>query len=350
MIAQQKAFDDDIPQWFERVSAAEVDKSRWLFVIGAGQYQETDDILYSRRSAEWFAKVAAKTLGIHPSRQEVLLDKGATSGAIKDKLKRLLSKVAKGDTIYFYYSGHGLPVPEKGNAAYMLPTDKIPDFVGEDDFYQVQQIYDRLRASPAAQVVAFMDSCFTGQTDGKSVFGGTKAATRLAPKKVALESSGKMAVLTAGNERQYSNAFPQRGHRLFSYYVMRELMANHADVGSLFTQVRAKVSLESLDLGGSNRQDPVFQGNEKPQFGEAVRQVPLLPCTSQEPRSHAPGGCRTTHFVIPAFPSSFLLSPRHSCARRNPEKSQNKHSHMACFLPFSHDPAWECIRSQNSRK
>ena len=47
--------------------------------------------------------------------------------------------------------------------------------------------------------------------------------------------------------------------------------------------------------------------------------------------------------IMPMFPSSFLYSPRHfllfprhSCARRNPEKSHNKHSHMACLPRFHH--------------
>ena len=108
---EQKEFDDDIPQLLKRHKQVKVDKRKWLFVIGAGKYKETSDILYSRRSAELFAKVASKILGIDPSRSMVLLDKDATSGSIKGQLKGMLRKVKGGDTLYFYYSGHGVPVP-----------------------------------------------------------------------------------------------------------------------------------------------------------------------------------------------------------------------------------------------
>ena len=89
---EQKEFDDDIPQLLRKHKQAKVDKRKWLFVIGAGEYKETSDILYSRRSAELFAKVASKILGIAPSRSMVLLDKDATSGSIKGQLKGMLRK------------------------------------------------------------------------------------------------------------------------------------------------------------------------------------------------------------------------------------------------------------------
>ncbi len=261
LLKEQKAFDDDIPQLLAKTPAVPVNRNNWLFVIGIGQYEQTDDILYSRRSAELFAQVASKTLGVHDSRKVVLLDKQASSGAIQDQLRLMLDKVRAGDRIYFYYSGHGLPVAEKGNAPYLLPADKIPDFIASDDFYQAQSIYRLLQNSQASQVVAFMDSCFTGTTDGKSLFGGTKAATRLQPKQLRLASTDKMAVFTAGTDKQFSNALPETGHRLFSYYLMKAMLKGYDRVGDFANRVRADVSDKSLDLGGLNRQTPVLVGN-----------------------------------------------------------------------------------------
>jgi hypothetical protein len=261
LLKEQKAFDDDIPQLLTKTPAVPVNRNNWLFVIGIGEYEQTDDILYSRRSAELFGQVASKTLGVHDSRKVVLLDKQASSGAIQDQLRLMLDKVKAGDRIYFYYSGHGLPVAEKGNAPYLLPADKIPDFIASDDFYQAQSIYRLLQNSQASQVVAFMDSCFTGTTDGKSLFGGSKAATRLQPKQLRLASTDKMAVFTAGTDKQFSNALPETGHRLFSYYLMKAMLKGYDRVGDFANRVRADVSDKSLDLGGLNRQTPVLVGN-----------------------------------------------------------------------------------------
>jgi hypothetical protein len=261
LLQEQKAFDDDIPQLLAKTPVVPVNRNNWLFVIGIGQYEQTDDILYSRRSAELFSEVASKTLGVHDSRKVVLLDKQASSGAIQDQLRLMLDKVRAGDRIYFYYSGHGLPVAEKGNAPYLLPADKIPDFIASDDFYQAQSIYRLLQNSQASQVIAFMDSCFTGTTDGKSLFGGSKAATRLQPKQLRLASTDKMAVFTAGTDKQFSNALPETGHRLFSYYLMKAMLKGYDRVGDFANRVRADVSDKSLDLGGLNRQTPVLVGN-----------------------------------------------------------------------------------------
>lgn len=259
---EQKAFNDDIPQLLKKAPAAPIDDKKWLFVIGAEKYKHTDDILYSRRSSELFAQVVAKTIGVGKGRQKILLDNdGATSGSIEDTFKILLKDVRAGDTIYFYYSGHGIPVPDQNNEAYMLPVDKIPDFVADNDFYKINNIYQKLYNSNASKVFVFMDSCFTGQTDGKSVLKG-KAATRLEPKKWNLSTTGKMAVITAGNSKQYSNALPERGQRLFSYYLMRALLSgDYNNISDLATKVSADVTAQSLRMD-IKKQTPVLDGNK----------------------------------------------------------------------------------------
>ena len=260
ILGQGHSFGDDIPQLLKRHKQAKVDKRKWLFVIGAGEYKETSDILYSRRSAELFAKVASKILGIDPSRSMVLLDKDATSGSIKGQLKGMLRKVKSGDTLYFYYSGHGVPDPADQNAPYMLATDHVPDFIHENDYFRLENIYQSLSTS-GAKVVAFMDSCFSGRTDDESVFGSDKGAVRLKPKELSISAGGSLAVITAGSGKQFSNAFPSRGHRLFSYYLMKAMLKGHTKVSTLYDNVSSEVYKESLNLGGLKEQKPVFLGN-----------------------------------------------------------------------------------------
>ena len=257
---EQQNFNDDVPQLLARAQPAAEDRSKWLFVIGIENYKTTDDILFSRRSADLFKQVAMKTLGIRERQAYVLLDDDATSASIQDKLRFMLRNVKAGDKIYFYYSGHGIPAPNKDNAAYILAADKSPDFVADNDFFAVDSIYKTLTDSPASQVIAFMDSCFTGQTDGKSVFGGTKAATALAPKRSQFDTS-KMAIITAGTDRQFSNALQGRGHRLFSYYLMQSMLNGRSDIASLYKEVSLNVEDASRELGDINLQQPVLTGN-----------------------------------------------------------------------------------------
>jgi len=256
----KSSYNDDIPSLLSKSSKANIDKKKWLFIIGIEKYSETDDITFSKRSAIEFKKVAQKTLGIKDRNTEMLLDNEATSGRIKNKLRVMLSEVKKGDTIYFYYNGHGVPDPANNSEPYMLPSDMIPDFITAEKEFALKNIYKQLSNSKASYVVGFVDSCFSGATDGVSIIKGV-AASRLAPKKVTFNKK-KMAIITAGQKKQYSNMYKEKGHRMFSYYVMKSLIAGKRDINSLYKEVSYKVSEQSNELGALKKQEPTLDGNK----------------------------------------------------------------------------------------
>ena len=59
-------------------------------------------------------------------------------------------------------------------------------------------------------------------------------------------------------DMHYSNALRDRGHRLFSYYLMHSLLNGCRDVKTLYQEVSLAVRDKSQELGGTNRQDPVL--------------------------------------------------------------------------------------------
>ena len=260
---ERQAFDDDIPALLKKAKSTKLDLTKWLFVIGAGDYKETNNILYSKRSAELFAQTAAKVLGIAPKRQYLLLDSEASSGRIEDSLNALLEKVESSDSIYFYFSGHGIPSTEDNNHPYMLPTDRIPQYISKVGFFKLDNIYRKLIASKAAKVIAFMDSCFSGNPDGNNVFGQTTgSAVTLPPRSVTANFGSKMAVLTAGTAGQYSGVLEERGHRMFSYYLIKALLDRPTTFAELATQVRVDVT-RATRAAGELKQTPEWLGNNK---------------------------------------------------------------------------------------
>ncbi|QEP43381.1 hypothetical protein D5085_09750 [Ectothiorhodospiraceae bacterium BW-2] len=66
--------------------------------------------------------------------------------------------------------------------------------------------------------------------------------------------------------KQFSNGYPETGHRLFSYYLMKALLKPPTHIGDLALQVSGDVNRTSLDLGGLNRQTPVLMGNRALRF------------------------------------------------------------------------------------
>ncbi|RTR33205.1 caspase family protein [Shewanella atlantica] len=249
---------DELLTQLSSVDAIAEDKTKWLFNIAIEKYDNTDDVIYSRRSGEAVSLAANKLLGVPQRHIYALYDEQATSGAIKDKLKLMLSHVKPQDTVYFYYNGHGIPaLPD--NDPYILPHDKIPDFIKDDSYFRLNNIYQLLSKSNAKSVVAFVDSCFSGATDGVSVIKGV-AASRLVPKKVGIDDT-KMAVLTAGRNKEYSNMYADKGHRLFSYYLVQEWLNGTRQLTELHNVVSGKVQARSFEMGDLKQQHPEMYGN-----------------------------------------------------------------------------------------
>ena len=238
------------------------DSKKWLFVVGIEQYQYTDNISYAKRSAEMFVKAAQKTLGVPKENSYVMLNEKASQAEIKTGLKKMLRRVQTGDSIYFYYNGHGVPVPSEKNEPYLLASNTEPDFVQDEKFFSLQNIYSTLSDSKAGKVVAVVDSCFSGVTDAKAVLKGV-AATRVVAKRTSFDQE-KMVVLSAGKGHQYSNAYAKKGHRLFSFYVMKNLLEGKSDVATLYKEAKAQTYQASLEEYGDLRvQEPTIEGNAR---------------------------------------------------------------------------------------
>ena len=249
---------DELQAEAEDVEKEDVNTNYWLFVISVEDYDETDDIAYSTRSAEAFIKTAQQRLGISKRRTIAIVNEKATSGRIQDRIVSGLERVQKGDTIFFYYSGHGIP-DVKTKEPYLLPQDMTPASITKNEFFKLKNIYSILNKSNAGKVIAFVDSCFSGSTDNKSLFEGV-AAARLKPKKVAVDDT-KMVVMTAGTDAQFSNQYADKRHRLFSYYLIKALNKKKFDMASLYKYVRNNVEEVSYELGENYLQIPTIQGD-----------------------------------------------------------------------------------------
>ena len=150
-------------------------------------------------------------------------------------------------------------LPHKKNEPYILPIDVEPEFISEAPFFKLQNIYKTLADSKASKVVAFIDSCFSGATDGVSVIKGV-AATRLKAKNVTFDTK-KMVVLTAGKDKQYSNMYEAKKYRLFSYFLMESMLKGRTSVKDIYSDLYIKVKDESYKMGDMKLQEPTMSGN-----------------------------------------------------------------------------------------
>lgn len=250
----------ELDKLLKKSKAVKKDNTKWLFVVGIEKYDYTDNISYARRSAMMFKKVMMKKLGVKESHAFTMLDEKASQARIKTNLKKMLRRVKSGDTIYFYYNGHGVPIPSLKNEPYMLASDSEPDYIADEKFFSLQNIYSKLSDSKASKVVAVIDSCFSGVTDGKAVLKGV-AATKMVAKSVKFDKH-KMVVMTAGKGNQYSNGYNKKGYRLFSFYVMQNILEGDREIKKLYRDTKSETYETSLEEYGDVRaQEPQIEGN-----------------------------------------------------------------------------------------
>jgi len=250
---------DELQSLLAKLTPAAEDKTKWFFNLAIEDYANSDEIAFSRNSGETMESVANKALGVPNRHIYSLIDQKATSGAIKDNLRLMLDNVSEGDTVYFYYSGHGIPaLPD--NDPYILPQDKIPDYIKDDPYFKLNNIYRTLSDSKAGKIIVLVDSCFSGATDGVSVIKGV-AASRLVPKKVAIDQD-RMVVITAGRDKEYSNMYAEKEQRLFSYYLMKSLIEGQRSIEGVYQDVYDNVKSTSFEMGDLKRQHPTILGNK----------------------------------------------------------------------------------------
>jgi len=250
----------ELDNLLKKSKQVQISKKKWLFVVGIEKYEYTDNISYAKRSAEMFVKTMQKRVGVPKENSFVLINEKASQAEIKTNMKKLLRRVKKGDTIYFYYNGHGVPVPSLKNEPFMLASNTEPDFVADEKFFSLQNIYSKLSASKASKVIAVVDSCFSGVTDGKAVLKGV-AATKMVAKSVKFDKE-KMVVLTAGKKTQYSNGYDKKAYRLFSFYIMKNIIKGDKDIRTLFKETKSETYDTSLEEYGDVRvQEPTIEGN-----------------------------------------------------------------------------------------
>jgi len=201
-------------------------KNRWGVILGIETYKNVSRVSYAKRDAEIMRDYFTKVLGIPDANLYMKTNEEASLGEFKTVFdpSGWLSKNAgsKDSEIFIYYSGHGVPTPD-GKQAYLLPYDGNPDYA-RNSAYALDQLYENLGAIKARSITLFLDSCFSGvNRDNEIILADARPVTLAAPQRFSVPN---LAVFSAANGSQYSSAWPEKQHGLFSYYLMKGLQGS----------------------------------------------------------------------------------------------------------------------------
>jgi hypothetical protein len=214
-------------------------KKAYAIVIGIEQYrQKLPKADFATSDAKLMSEYLTKVLG-YPEENVIILlnDRALKSDFEKYFEKWLGNNVEKGSTVFVYFSGHGAPDPKSGNA-YLVPYDGDPSFIDQTG-YSLKRMYDTLGKLPAKEIVVALDSCFSG-AGGRSVI--AKGARPLVMTMSSAAIPRKVAVLSATSGDQISSTYEEKGHGLFTYFMLKGI--KNEDV------VRQDGSIKMNDLFG----------------------------------------------------------------------------------------------------
>jgi hypothetical protein len=205
---------DDIP----RTTAPP--RKAYAVVVGIQTYQQQlPDADFAAADARLFGKYLTGVLGYPAKDVAVLVDDGASRGDIEKYIERWLpNSVGPDDSVTVYFSGHGAPNPVTGDA-YLVPYDGDPAYL-DQTAYPLSRLYASLAKLPSKDVTVVLDSCFSG-AGGRSVI--AKGARPLVNVKMGINIPDSITVLSAAAANQISQSYQDKGHGLFTYFLLKGL-------------------------------------------------------------------------------------------------------------------------------
>ena len=235
--------DQNIPQSSKKA------EDTYALIIANEEYQFVDDVNFAAHDGEVFKEYCIKTLGI-PERQIrycANASYGVISGGV-DWLKYALNNF-EGCKAIVYYCGHGIP-DEKTGDAYIIPVDGKG--TNTTTCYSLNSLYTALANTKASNITYFMDACFTGANKEGSMLVAARGVAREAKKEVL---EGKSVVFSASSGDETAMTYPEKGHGLFTYFLLKKLQ-----------ETSGNVSYSDLaDYINKNVKKEAFLINEKPQ-------------------------------------------------------------------------------------
>lgn len=231
----------------------------FALVIANENYMEVANVPNALNDGKVFAEYCKKTLGLPESNVRLVSD--ATLNKMRHQLNWItqVMQAYKGEAnIIFYYAGHGIP-DESSKSAYLLPVDGYGSDVTTG--YSLDKIYEELTSKKAKSVVVLLDACFSGANrDGEML----ASARGVAIKAKQNAPQGNMVVLSAAQGDETAYPYKEKGHGMFTYYLLKKLKDTKGDVsfGELADYVTSEVMKQSVVVNGKMQTPLVSPSNE----------------------------------------------------------------------------------------
>ena len=229
--------NSDIPQ--SRVANTH---TRVMIIANQG-YRNEKPVSTALNDGRVMYEYCVRTLGIPASQVELLENRTyADMSADIDNFAKTMS-INSGDHFLFFYFGHGMHDQDPNvSDAYLIPTDGSSQRLSKTGISRNQMMSRFEKANPA-QLVVYLESCFSGATSDDDMLSYSEGSSGLRlSDEVDNSFKGNIILLTASSQRETANAL--RTHNVFTYVFLSELRQAKGDIswGTLFDKVRSNTN------------------------------------------------------------------------------------------------------------
>ena len=230
---------------------------KWALLVGINKYQyDVSPLRYCVADVEAFRKALVNVAGFKPDKVFLMTDEMTDEMQpihvnIIMKLEVLANRIQPDDTFVFYFSGHGM---SRDGRSFLLATNSMTNTEGtlEASSVSLDSVSRILSRVSAQQLLTIIDACrnnpISGRGDQDNLL--TNDFTRGIKIKRLPSVTGKPkvnATLYACSIGERAYEWPQRGHGVFSYYLLEGLKGGAANnqgevtVNSLAEYTQSKV-------------------------------------------------------------------------------------------------------------
>lgn len=225
-------------------------------VIIANENYPDAPVPYSLNDGRMFKEYCNKTLGI--PEKNINLYEDATYGNLieaVEKIKNIADAFDGEVSLIFYYAGHGFP-DEKQSTAYLLPIDGNASDITTTGF-SLAKLYDQLAKINLKSSIILLDACFSGAKREDQMLSQSRG---VAIKVKEEEPKGKMVVFSAAQGDETAHQLEEKGHGLFTYYLLKQLQTTGGDVtmGELSDFVTKQVKRQSVVINNKKQTPEVI--------------------------------------------------------------------------------------------
>jgi uncharacterized caspase-like protein len=271
----------------------------WILLVGVNQYQDQNltSLRYPALDCQGLGEALSSATQGFPNKEVIVhhdfAAQAPTLQMIRRSLLKIVSESQPQDTILLYFSGHGMLEPKTQQSVLCLADTRKDNLLGTG--LGMQNLLQMLAGSSANQQLLCLDTCHSGDL---RLLGGNRGSARdgdisdpsLTPttqvmmdvlRQRAAQSKGFCALLSC-DQGQKSWEFPELGHGVFTYYLMRGILGEAADSHGLieadglyryvYRQTRQYIEKLNQQLDLINQQN--FNRGDRQRYQEYPLQTP----------------------------------------------------------------------------